>query len=198
MAIGLLVRRVCKFLIRGRRSARSALVQFAVRRCRLDCGTGGVAGWFSRFRNAPSSPIVLINGDGETTVEFLSDAISIRGCAAQREWVGHHHVGGVRDLAGGERLTLGGDDLGAFLALGPSRPWSEPEGPRALGNFSRGPSPPPAVQHSPATTTESFAEPTPADGVKRHALGSARTRRAVVRGVNASLVCLRGAKTCFC
>jgi len=31
--------------------------------------------------------------------------------------MGHHHVGGVRELARGERLALRGDDLRALLAL---------------------------------------------------------------------------------
>jgi hypothetical protein len=32
--------------------------------------------------------------------------------------VGQHHVRRARELAGGQRLALGGDDLGALLALG--------------------------------------------------------------------------------
>ena len=36
----------------------------------------------------------------------------------QREGVSHHHVGRASQLAGGERLALGGDDLRALLALG--------------------------------------------------------------------------------
>src|ERR1700733_8938216 len=35
----------------------------------------------------------------------------------QGERVGHHHVRSDRELAGGERFALGGDDLGALLAL---------------------------------------------------------------------------------
>jgi hypothetical protein len=35
----------------------------------------------------------------------------------QGERVGDHHVRRRGELAGGERLALGGDDLGALLAL---------------------------------------------------------------------------------
>jgi len=90
----------------------------------LDVGAGRLR-WEGRqrlafaARNAPSSWIVLISGAGKTTVEFLSTAISTRsaGCAAVARADGHHHVGGVGELAGGERFALGGDDLRALLAL---------------------------------------------------------------------------------
>jgi hypothetical protein len=36
----------------------------------------------------------------------------------QGQRVGHHDVGGRAQLVGGQRLALGGDDLGRLLALG--------------------------------------------------------------------------------
>src|SRR5690349_15009044 len=57
-------------------------------------GAAGRAALVSRSRKAPSSWIVLISGAGNTLVEFLSTPISTI------------------------VLALGGDDLGALLALG--------------------------------------------------------------------------------
>src|ERR1019366_8771553 len=73
---------------------------------------GGVgrspAAWVSRFRNAPSSPIVLIKGN-------LNKALEV--AQLQRERVGHHHVRGMSELTRRERLPLGRDDLRALLTL---------------------------------------------------------------------------------
>ena len=92
----------------------------------LAAGATGVAGSaptaaVSRSRKAPSSWIVLISGAGKMTVEFLSTAIStsvcrLRSCSASGWAI--ITSDGVGQLAGGERLALGGDDLGALLALG--------------------------------------------------------------------------------
>src|SRR4051812_2327885 len=49
---------------------------------------------------------VLVDGDLDQGLEVAE---------LQREWVRHHHVGGLGELAGGERLAFGGDDLGALL-----------------------------------------------------------------------------------
>jgi len=74
----------------------------------------------SRARNAPSSWIVLISGAGKITVEFFDRDLDQRLQVAklQGQRVGHHDVERVGELTGGKRLALGGDDLGALLALG--------------------------------------------------------------------------------
>jgi hypothetical protein len=52
---------------------------------------------------------VLVHGDLDQGLEVAQ---------LQRQRVSRHHIGGLRQLAGGERLALGGDDLGPLLALG--------------------------------------------------------------------------------
>jgi hypothetical protein len=76
-------------------------------------------GAVSRLKKALSSWIVLISGAGKTTVEFLSTELDqgLEVAQLQRERVGHHHVGGAGQLAGGERLALRGDDPRALLAF---------------------------------------------------------------------------------
>src|SRR5581483_627267 len=52
---------------------------------------------------------VFVDGDLDQGLEVAQ---------LQRQGVGHHHVGGVCELARGERFALGGDDLCALLAFG--------------------------------------------------------------------------------
>ena len=65
--------------------------------CDAGPDTAGTAAAFSRAKKKPSSPMVLINEAGNTTVVFVHTQLdqTLQVAQLQRQRVRHHHDGGV-------------------------------------------------------------------------------------------------------